>query len=657
MICPVSEPLPPGPVTGRPPHRSSRLTPTTPESTPSAAELDGAIPAEPVADPLVGAIERLRELAERRIELEPRRGPALARAQRLRDHLTGHLRVRATSLDAPVLVLLVGPTGAGKSTLFNSLAGGDLSATGVVRPTTREAIVHVALEDREALLEGSLGGVPRSRFRVLRDLDPAPRPGVAVVDAPDVDSVELANRDLADRLVEAADLCLFVTTATRYADRVPWDVLERVAARGLPLIVVVNRMPPSVGDQRAIVRDVAALLQRAAIHDRTGSPVMVPATGSGSTFGAAVESPTPGGSSRVPVEVLPITEGAVVPGTEQLRASAIAPILARIEVLRDDRDARRGLASRALEGSLAGLAPLVADVADDIEHEAIDADAAARAVAGRFDAELEVLREALGGGEFLRDEALRQWHAFVGADEITRFFAHGIGKVRGAVTAVVRRPRAPVTEVREAATEDLIAIARQHAADAARRSAAALAGESSLEPAVNADPGLWDVTPTFDDRLRARIETWMSGIAEDIGRTGRPRRILARSASIGVNALGTGVMLATFAHTGGLTGTEMGLAAGTAFLNQKLLTALFGEAATSDLVGRARARLEAALATTFAEERARFEALLPPSDELHALATDLRSANADLRRLPIAIPADARPVPVGLAVRETAAGR
>ena len=95
MICAVSEPLPPGPVTGRPPHRSSRLTPATPESTSAAAELDDGMPAEPVADPLVRAIERLRELAERRIELEPRRGPALARAQRLRGgflQAIGHLR-------------------------------------------------------------------------------------------------------------------------------------------------------------------------------------------------------------------------------------------------------------------------------------------------------------------------------------------------------------------------------------------------------------------------------------------------------------------------------------------------------------------------------------------------------------------------------------
>ena len=78
-----------------------------------------------------------------------------------------------------------------------------------------------------------------------------------------------------------------------------------------------------------------------------------------------------------------------------------------------------------------------------------------------------------------------------------------------------------------------------------------------------------------------------------------------------MNALGTGVMLATFLHTGGLTGAEVGVAAATAFLNQKLLAALFGEAAMAELVANARRRLNEALTTTFDEERERFDRLLP----------------------------------------------
>src|SRR6185312_15228887 len=93
------------------------------------------------------------------------------RAARLRDHLAGHVRVRADSLDAPLVVLLLGPTGAGKSTLFNTIAGRAASPTGVLRPTTREAVVLVSPEDRRRVVEGALRAVPPDRIRVTDDRD------------------------------------------------------------------------------------------------------------------------------------------------------------------------------------------------------------------------------------------------------------------------------------------------------------------------------------------------------------------------------------------------------------------------------------------------------------------------------------------------------
>ena len=59
-------------------------------------------------------------------------------------------------------------------------------------------------------------------------------PGLAILDAPDIDSVVAENRQLAAQLLAAADLWLFVTSAARYADAVPWDFLSgrRRAQRG-----------------------------------------------------------------------------------------------------------------------------------------------------------------------------------------------------------------------------------------------------------------------------------------------------------------------------------------------------------------------------------------------------------------------------------------
>jgi hypothetical protein len=234
----------------------------------------------------------------------------------------------------------------------------------------------------------------------------------------------------------------------------------------------------------------------------------------------------------------------------------------------------------------------------------------------------------------LREEALRHWQDFVGADQMTRFFSEGIGRIRGAIAAVFRPVTAPIAEVRAATTEDLIAVARLQAAEAARRTATAWSDAPAVGRTVAERPELWVPSPDFGARLSARLEAWIEGIVTDIQTHGRPKRLLARGAAVGVNAMGTGVMLATFIHTGGITGTELGVAAATAFLNQKLLAALFGEAAMAELVADAKRRLDEALSTTFDEERARYDELLPGQGVLSDLAEGLRAAAAEVRALP-----------------------
>jgi hypothetical protein len=111
-----------------------------------------------------------------------------------------------------------------------------------------------------------------------------------------------------------------------------------------------------------------------------------------------------------------------------------------------------------------------------------------------------------------------------------------------------------------------------------------------------------------------------------------------------VNVTGVGVMLATFSHTGGLTGAEVGVAAATGFLNQKLLSALFGEAAMVEMIQRARQRLVDLLGDTFRDELERFYRLVPDPAHLRELATELRGLADDLRRLPPSITVSSRSV-------------
>jgi energy-coupling factor transporter ATP-binding protein EcfA2 len=564
----------------------------------------GGAPTPSVPEPSLPELaERLAALARARPLGDQANAEATRRTTQLRDNLASHVLPRARSLDAPLLVLLIGPTGAGKSSLMNALAGFDASPSGVIRPTTREIVVVAAPGARSSLLSEGLPlstlAEGRVRYHEYADMPE----GIALIDSPDVDSIEHANRELTERLAEAADLGVFVTTATRYADRVPWEVLARLRDRGLPLVVVVNRMPADQADRATVLDDVARLLE-----------------------GAGIE--TEG------LELVAVPEGALDPTVDGLQREAVAAVRSRIDALGADRDARRALAGRALAGSLTGLVPLVERVADDLEHEAIEADAVRRFAVHAFETESAAVRERLSGGSFLRAEALRQWQAFVGADEITRFFSTGIGKVRGTLSALIRgTPRAPVAEVREDAIADIAALARSHAGEAARRAATAWSEERSTRELVARDPSLWSASPGFDAALRARLEGWIAGISEDVQQTGGSKRLLARGASVGVNAAGIGVMLATFAQTGGITGAEVGVAAATGFLNQKLLEALFGEAALVEMIGRARKHLDTAIEGAFADELRRYEEVVPQGAALRELAASLRAAAGDIAHL------------------------
>jgi len=546
---------------------------------------------------LIERCNRLAALADRRFAFPTANPAAEARTRQLHDHLEGFVLPRLADLDAPLLVLLLGPTGAGKSSLLNTIAGAEVSKAGVLRPTTKDAVLYTSESDSNRILaSGRLAAIAKERLRLAAV--PATADGVAVIDAPDIDSVERDNRELADVLVEISDLCVFVTTATRYADLVPWEVLHRVRERGLPLVVVLNRVPADEEDRRAVVADAKRLLS---------------------------ETDTP--DKKQPVELIAIDEGDVDPRVNGLAREKARPLLERIARLAAEADERRDVATRALAGSLRGLAPLAHSIADDLEHEAIDADALRRIAATTYAEELASLARAMQAGLMLREEVLRRWNDFVGADQVARFISSGIGRLRAIlITAFRGTPAAPVTVVEAEMTTTLEALALRHATDAARRTSIAWSERSEAAALVAANHALWSASEGFGSAVREGLGAWMGAIVDDVRAHAGRKRAVAQVAALGVNAVAVAVMLGVFAYTAGLTGAEVGIAAGTAFLNQKLLEAIFGEGAMGELISKARARLLTLLTSLFEDERARFDALAPAPGPMRELAAELRAA-------------------------------
>ncbi|MPZ97409.1 MAG: ABC transporter [Propionibacteriales bacterium] len=186
----------------------------------------------------------------------------IAEAQQVVD-LAGE---RLTLSAEHTVVALAGATGSGKSSLFNVLSGLDLAAIGVRRPTTSWALsCSFGGEGSTELLDWL--GIPR-RHQVSRDsmLDRSETDvamqGLVLLDCPDHDSTEVSHHIEVDRLVERADLLVWVLDPQKYADAAIHDrYLRPLATHAEIMLVVLNHLDevPQAGRQ-AIFADVDRLL-------------------------------------------------------------------------------------------------------------------------------------------------------------------------------------------------------------------------------------------------------------------------------------------------------------------------------------------------------------------------------------------------------------
>lgn len=521
-----------------------------------------------------------------------------------------YLLPRLRQIDAPLLAVVGGSTGAGKSTLVNTLLGAEVSPAGVLRPTTRAPVLVCAPADRhwfegDRVLPslarvtgaGTDAGAGSLRLVALPSL-PA---GLALLDAPDVDSVVTTNRDLAGQLFAAADLWVFVTTAARYADAVPWDLLRTAQERATALAVVLDRVPPEAVEE--VGEDLRAMLGKAGLGKATLFVIQ---------------------ERRL--------EAGLLPGDQ------VAPVRQWLHGLAGDAEARAAVVRQTLSGALDSLAGRVGVLVDAVAAQDAAARALAAAATSAYAAAGADVDDGVRSGSLLRGEVLARWQDFVGTGEWMRSLESRVGRLRDRVGSVFSgRVSAAdgVAGALESSVESLLRAAADRAAERTVTTWRATPGGAAL--LAGREQELDRSSAAFAEAAAREVRAWQGRVLELVREQGQDKRATARALSFGVNGAGLAVMVAVFAQTGGLSGAEVAVAGGTSAVSQKVLEAVFGDAAVRALATHARQDLVERADRLLAAERLRFTALVDAVVPAPDTAAGLRVALAGLavsRRTP-----------------------
>ncbi|MDH3295074.1 MAG: ABC transporter [Acidimicrobiia bacterium] len=490
------------------------------------------------------------------------------KAGRIRDELAhqidDYLVPRLKRLDAPLLVVLGGSTGSGKSTIANSLVGEEVSAAGVLRPTTR-APVLISNPDDEPWFAGGdiLPELPRvtgSGNRtvtgtVLRVVTTrALKSGLALIDAPDIDSIEEANRELATQLLSAADLWLFATTAVRYADAVPWDFLRQAKSRGTSLACIINRIPP--GATSEIVDHFGSMLSEAGLDG---------------------------------VTIFPVEQQAV--DTTMLPPETVAEIKALLTDLASNAERRSAVIRQTLDGAMESIGPRTREVIA-AGHEQVAAVTELRQSMERAYTETgHRLSADIKSGTLLRGEVLDRWQELIGTAELMRAVQSRISLIRDRIGSFLSGRTGQTSEVQGEITSTLEQLLIDHADRAAATTVSHWKTLPGGRQVLDDDKALGRASEEFRNQVRGEVQAWQDDILDLVRERGASKRTTARVLALGVNSVGIALMLVLFAQTGGLTGGEVAIGAGTAGVSQTLLTALFGEQAVRELATEAQRML------------------------------------------------------------------
>ncbi|MFJ7065565.1 dynamin family protein [Streptomyces sp. NPDC101115] len=380
---------------------------------------------------LIDALSALRDrVAAVRLPL-PLPGALRARQTRaeLLAQLDDYLVPRLKDPDAPLLAVVGGSTGAGKSTLVNSLVGRRVSEAGVLRPTTRTPVLVCHPEDHHWFAGMRvLPQLTRVWLPQQEDDHPAEEPpednalrvetaatlprGLALLDAPDIDSLVVENRLLAAELICAADIWVLVTTASRYADAVPWHLLRTAKEYDATLVTVLDRVPHQVITE--VSRQYEALLDKAGLGDMP----------------------------RFTIPELPESTGG---GSGLLPDNAVAPLRGWLTHCAQDPAARQQAVGRTAAGVIDSLDTRMPELAGAVAAQYAAAVRLGGAVEAAYEEQGRRVREQVRRGAVLAGDARTRWRGYPrdsSADELLDSLVESLAAlVQCAVAAADERVR------------------------------------------------------------------------------------------------------------------------------------------------------------------------------------------------------------------------
>jgi energy-coupling factor transporter ATP-binding protein EcfA2 len=523
-------------------------------------------------------------------------GLAEAKAERtkLLSQVDDYLLPRLRRSAAPILVALVGSTGAGKSTLVNSIVGMQVSATGVRRPTTNSPVLACHPDDVDWFAENNfLPSMPRVRqeglarpgrdgLLVLAATEGMPK-GLALLDTPDIDSVVKAHHEFAYQFLDASDLWLFVTSANRYADAPVWQVLQHARDRGASLGIVLSRVPS--GSRSELVAHFSAMLDANGISD----------------------------ADRFVIPETRVADGMLPP-------DAFSPIRAWLTDTARKDDRRVAVLTQTMSGVLDTFRPRVPALAAHAEAQLAVRSRLRREAAVPYREALAAVQKGTRDGSLLRGEVLARWQDFVVTGDLTRTLRSRRPARQG---KRARNRQAPVraiavkTALRSALESQIVAAADRAAEDADVRwrtdpAGSALIGDAKRKRGSgeqadglfasafgsSADDGSTDAAelgrsvPDLPLRAARAVSAWQDHVLRLVQDASRDKRSPARSAPLDDDSLALLMVLAILGESG--TGSHAAAAPDDSdilTLPRRVVTAGLGEPSVGEVFQAARAEL------------------------------------------------------------------